>query len=64
MKAVVNGDTSQILGFTCLGMEGGELMAIVQTAMLGKLSYKVLQNAVFAHPSLAESLNNLWGFLK
>ena len=64
MKAVVDGDTEQILGFTCLGMEGGEIMSIVQTAMMGKLSYKVLQDAIYAHPSLAESLNNLWGFLK
>ena len=64
MKAVVNGETEQILGFTCLGIEGGELVAVVQMAMLGKLSYKVLQTAVLAHPSLAESLNNLWGYLK
>ena len=64
MKAVVNADDGQILGFTCLGLEGGEIMSIVQTAMMGKLSYRVLQNAIYAHPTLAESLNNLWGFLK
>lgn len=64
MKAVVHVETGQILGFSCLGIEGGEIMSIVQTAMLGKLHYSVLQNAVFAHPTLAESLNNLWGFLK
>lgn len=64
MKAIVNADDGQILGFTCLGLEGGEIMSIVQTAMMGKLSYKVLQNAIYAHPTLAESLNNLWGYLK
>lgn len=64
MKAVVNADTGMILGFTCLGIEGGEIMSLVQTAMLGKLHYSVLQNAVYAHPTLAESLNNVWGFLK
>ena len=64
MKAVVNADDGQILGFTCLGLEGGEIMSIVQTAMMGKLSYRVLQNAIYAHPTLAESLNNLWGLLK
>jgi pyruvate/2-oxoglutarate dehydrogenase complex dihydrolipoamide dehydrogenase (E3) component len=63
MKAVVHAESGQILGFTCLGLEGGEIMSIVQTAMLGKLSYTVLQNAIYAHPSLAESLNNLWGYL-
>ena len=64
MKAVVNGDTGEILGFTCFGIEGGEIMSIVQTAMLGKLHYSVLQNATYAHPTLAESLNNVWGYLK
>ncbi|KAF3916436.1 hypothetical protein ABW21_db0208527 [Orbilia brochopaga] len=64
MKATVNGDTGEILGFTCLGIEGGEIMSVVQIAMMGKLKYQDLQNATFAHPSLAESLNNLWGTLE
>ncbi|TKA62887.1 hypothetical protein B0A55_12275 [Friedmanniomyces simplex] len=64
MKAVVDAESEQILGFTCLGMEGGEIMSIVQVAMMGQLPYTRLQQAVFAHPTLAESLNNLWGFLK
>ncbi|KAK5739178.1 hypothetical protein LTR17_005479 [Elasticomyces elasticus] len=64
MKAVVDDDSQQILGFTCLGMEGGEIMSIVQVAMIGRLPYTSLQSAIFAHPTLAESLNNLWGFLK
>ncbi|RMY40674.1 hypothetical protein D0866_01103 [Hortaea werneckii] len=64
MKAVVDGESGEILGFTCLGVEGGEIMSLVQVAMMGKLSYQELQEAVFAHPTLAESLNNLWGFLK
>ncbi|CAG7851852.1 Mercuric reductase; AltName: Full=Hg(II) reductase [Serendipita indica DSM 11827] len=64
MKAVINADTGMILGFSCLGVEGGEVMAIVQTAMMGNLRWEVLRDAVWAHPSLAESLNNLWGFLE
>ena len=64
MKAVVDVGTGRILGFTCLGMEGGELMAAVQMAMVGGVKWEVLRDAVWAHPSLAESLNNLWGFLK
>jgi len=64
MKAVVDKETGEILGFTCLGLEGGEVMAVVQMAIMGKVKYQVLQDAVWAHPSLAESLNNLWGFLK
>lgn len=64
MKAVINGETGEILGFTCLGVEGGEVMSIVQTAMMGKLPWMTLRDAVWAHPTLAESLNNLWGFLE
>lgn len=61
MKAVVDKATGQILGAAVLGLEGGEIMAQIQLAMMGKLPYGVLQNAVFAHPTLAESLNNLFG---
>lgn len=64
MKALVDRETGLILGFTCLGLEGGEVMAVVQMAMMGKVGWEVLQGAVWAHPSLAESLNNLWGFLE
>jgi pyruvate/2-oxoglutarate dehydrogenase complex dihydrolipoamide dehydrogenase (E3) component len=64
MKAVIDDETGQILGFTCLGIEGGEVMSIVQTAMMGGLRYEKLRDAVWAHPALAESLNNIWGFLE
>jgi pyruvate/2-oxoglutarate dehydrogenase complex dihydrolipoamide dehydrogenase (E3) component len=60
MKAVVDAHSKQILGFTIVGLEGGELMAMVEIAMLGELPYTVLQDAIFAHPTLAESLNNLF----
>lgn len=61
MKATVDAETGEILGFTCLGVEGGEIMAVAQTAMMGGLKWWDLEAAVWAHPSLAESLNNLWG---
>ena len=64
MKAIVDDDTKQILGFACLGIEGGEVMSMVQIAMMGGVGYDRLQNAVFAHPCLSESLNNLWGNLE
>jgi pyruvate/2-oxoglutarate dehydrogenase complex dihydrolipoamide dehydrogenase (E3) component len=60
MKAVVDADTGQILGCAVLGIEGGEIMAMIQIAMMGKMSYTVLRDAVFAHPTLAESLNRLF----
>jgi pyruvate/2-oxoglutarate dehydrogenase complex dihydrolipoamide dehydrogenase (E3) component len=63
MKAVVDADTGQILGCAILGIEGGEIMAILEVAMMGKVPYTVLRDGVFAHPTLAESLNNLFSTL-
>ena len=63
MKAVVDADTGQILGAAVLGIEGGEIMAILEVAMIGKVPYTVLRDGVFAHPTLAESLNNLFSTL-
>jgi pyruvate/2-oxoglutarate dehydrogenase complex dihydrolipoamide dehydrogenase (E3) component len=64
MKAIVDADTHQILGCTILGIEGGEIMSMLQIAMMGKLPYPVLREAIFAHPTLAESLNNLFARLE
>ena len=61
MKAIVDPRTEQILGCTMLGVEGGELMAMLEIAMMGKVPYPALREAIFAHPTLAESLNNLFG---
>jgi pyruvate/2-oxoglutarate dehydrogenase complex dihydrolipoamide dehydrogenase (E3) component len=60
MKAIVDASTNQILGAAVLGLEGGEIMAQLQIAMMGQLPYTTLRDAVFAHPTLAESLNNLF----
>lgn len=60
MKAVVDADTNQILGAAVLGIEGGEVMSVLETAMMGKLPYTALRDATYAHPTLSESLNNLF----
>jgi len=60
MKAVVDADTSQILGCAILGIAGGEIMSVIQVAMMGSVPYTVLHEGTFAHPTLAESLNNLF----
>ena len=63
MKALVDPTSGQILGAAVLGIEGGELMAALQLAMMGRIPYDRLRDAVFAHPTLAESLNNLFSSL-
>jgi pyruvate/2-oxoglutarate dehydrogenase complex dihydrolipoamide dehydrogenase (E3) component len=60
MKAVVDADTKQLLGAAILGIEGGEVMSILHTAMMGEVPVTRLQQAPYAHPTLAESLNNLF----
>jgi pyruvate/2-oxoglutarate dehydrogenase complex dihydrolipoamide dehydrogenase (E3) component len=60
MKAIVEDRTDQILGAAVLGIEGGEIMSMLEIAMIGKLPFTRLRDAVFAHPTLAESLNNLF----
>ncbi len=60
MKAIIDAETGLILGAAILGVEGGEIMAVIQTAMRGKLSYTDISEEAFAHPTLAESLNNLF----
>ena len=60
MKAIVDAKTRQILGCTILGVEGGEIMSMLQIAMMGRIPYPLIKEGVFAHPTLAESLNNLF----
>ena len=60
MKAVVDADSGQILGCAVLASEGGEIMTMIQVAMLGKLTYTAMANAIFTHPLFAEGLNTLF----
>ena len=59
MKALV-GDDDRIVGFAMIGSEAGEVMAVVQTAMMGDLPYTLLRDAILAHPTMAEGLNFLF----
>jgi pyruvate/2-oxoglutarate dehydrogenase complex dihydrolipoamide dehydrogenase (E3) component len=60
MKALVEARTDRILGFTMFGAEAGEVMAVVQTAMLAGLPYTGLRDAILAHPTMAEGLSALF----
>jgi pyruvate/2-oxoglutarate dehydrogenase complex dihydrolipoamide dehydrogenase (E3) component len=60
LKVIVEARTNQILGCTVFGIEGGEILSMLQIAMMGRLPYTVLKEAIFAHPTLAEGLNNVF----
>jgi pyruvate/2-oxoglutarate dehydrogenase complex dihydrolipoamide dehydrogenase (E3) component len=64
MKAVVDADSKQILGFVALSLEGGEIASLVQVAMMGNLPYTALRDGIFPHPGFAESMNNLFNNFK
>jgi pyruvate/2-oxoglutarate dehydrogenase complex dihydrolipoamide dehydrogenase (E3) component len=60
LKAIVDADNRKIIGASVLAPEGGELMSVLQMAILGGITYDVIRDNVFAHPTFAESLNNLF----
>jgi len=60
MKVVIDAGSDRILGAAVLGIEGGEIMAMLQLSMMGGLTAAQLKDAIFAHPTLAEALNNLF----
>jgi pyruvate/2-oxoglutarate dehydrogenase complex dihydrolipoamide dehydrogenase (E3) component len=60
MKALVDPHDDRILGFTMIGPEAGEVMAVVQMAMLAGSRYTILSNAILTHPTMAEGLNALF----
>jgi pyruvate/2-oxoglutarate dehydrogenase complex dihydrolipoamide dehydrogenase (E3) component len=60
MKALVHAQRDDILGFTMFGPDAGEVMAVVQTAMLGGMPYTTLRDAVLTHPTMAEGLGTLF----
>jgi pyruvate/2-oxoglutarate dehydrogenase complex dihydrolipoamide dehydrogenase (E3) component len=64
IKALLDPDSKQILGAAVLGIEGGEIMAMFQIAMMGKLQYPTLYNGIFAHPTLAELFGNLFSHVE
>jgi pyruvate/2-oxoglutarate dehydrogenase complex dihydrolipoamide dehydrogenase (E3) component len=60
MRVLVSANDDRILGFTMIGSEAGEVMAVVQTAMLANLPYSTLRDAILAHPTMAEGLGFLF----
>lgn len=64
MKAVVDRETKAILGAAILGPEGGEIMSVLQMAMMGGITADQIRESPFAHPTFTESLNNLFANLE
>ena len=59
MKMLIAKDSDAILGFTAMGFEASELMVAAQTAMIGRMPYTMLRDAIFTHPTMSEGMNEL-----
>jgi pyruvate/2-oxoglutarate dehydrogenase complex dihydrolipoamide dehydrogenase (E3) component len=64
MKTLIDPNDDRILGFTMIGPEAGEVIAVVQMAMLAGFSYTVLRDAILTHPTMAEGLNVLFSSIQ
>ena len=60
MKAVVDAKTGRILGATVLGIEGGEIMGVLQMEMMGNVPYTTIRDGIFTHLTLTEALKTLF----
>ena len=61
LKMLIGERSDEILGFTAFGFEASELMAAVQTAMVARMPYTALRDAIFTHPTISEGLVFLLG---
>jgi pyruvate/2-oxoglutarate dehydrogenase complex dihydrolipoamide dehydrogenase (E3) component len=59
-KAVTERGSGRIVGAAILAVHGGEVIAVIQMAMLAGLTAPALRDAVLAHPTMAEGLNALF----
>jgi pyruvate/2-oxoglutarate dehydrogenase complex dihydrolipoamide dehydrogenase (E3) component len=60
LKALVEVNSDHILGFTAFAVDAGEIMASIQTAMMARLPYTAIRDAIWSHPTLAEGLSPLF----
>jgi pyruvate/2-oxoglutarate dehydrogenase complex dihydrolipoamide dehydrogenase (E3) component len=63
IKVIVDARSEELLGVAVLGVDGGEIMSALQIAMMARLPYPKLRDGIWAHPTLAEGFNNLFGGL-
>jgi pyruvate/2-oxoglutarate dehydrogenase complex dihydrolipoamide dehydrogenase (E3) component len=59
LKMLIDEHSNRMLGFTAFATGGGDLMAVVQTAMLNGASFVALRDTMFTHPTMAEGLSGL-----
>lgn len=59
-KAVVNKDNEEILGASLYGLQSEEIINLIKLAIDQKLSYEVLKDNIYTHPTMVESFNDLF----
>ena len=64
MKILVDHDSKQILGASCLGLTGDEVIHCILDLMYAKAPYAVMQRAMHIHPTVSEFIPTMLGDLK
>jgi pyruvate/2-oxoglutarate dehydrogenase complex dihydrolipoamide dehydrogenase (E3) component len=59
LKMLIDERGNRILGLTAFITGGGDLVAVVQTAMLSGMEFPALRDAIFTHPTIPEGLSLL-----
>jgi len=60
LKAVIDEETGLILGAHLFCEESYEMINMIKLAMDAKVSYTVLRDAIYTHPTMSEAFNDLF----
>jgi pyruvate/2-oxoglutarate dehydrogenase complex dihydrolipoamide dehydrogenase (E3) component len=64
IKILVDRDSKQILGASCLGLSGDEVIHCILDTMYARAPYTVIQRAMHIHPTVSELIPTIMGDLK
>lgn len=64
LKAVIDGKTGELLRTDLFCAESHEITNLLKLAMDAHLPYTTLRDMIFTHPTMAESLNDLFSAVR
>lgn len=64
LKAVIDAKTGMILGAHLFCADSHEMINVVKVAIDAHVPYTVLRDSIFTHPTMSESLNDLFSAVK
>ncbi len=64
IRVIVDADSEKFLGATVFGITGDEVIAVLSNYMATGASYRIMQQALPIHPTIAEHLPTILGTLE